>query len=138
MNENVNNQASLSIQGNSLSYNPNSDVDAQITLDRERHAHEQTIDMQNKQYQLDMQKRQFEHEKEMLSQRIGWIGRFWGDSENSSRNIAAILCCLMLIAVSITSIVVYMTNQDKELIAGMWKYTFPFIALALGYIFGKN
>lgn len=134
----ISSNGTVGVQGNSLSYNHNSGVDTQITLDREKHAHEQVLDKQDKEFQLEMQKRQFEHEKEMLSKRIGWIGGLWGDGENSSRNIAAILSALMLLAVAITSIVIYVVNQDKEIISGMWKYVFPFITLALGYIFGKS
>ncbi len=138
MGDEISNNGAIVVQGNSLSYNHNSEVDTQITLDREKHAHEQVLDKQDKEFQLEMQKRQFAQEKEMLSKRVGWIGQLWGEGENSSRNIAAIMCGLILIGVSVTSITIYIVNQDKELIASIWKLAFPFITLALGYIFGKN
>lgn len=125
-------------QGNSLSYIPDNNADSSLILNREQHAHEQTLDKQSKEFQLEMQKRQFDHEKDMVSQRLGWIGKLWGEGENSSRNIAALLCGLMLFGVTAASITIYCVNQDKELIASIWKLAFPFMTLALGYIFGKN
>lgn len=125
-------------QGNSLSYTPDSKTETRVILNREQHQHEQTLDKLDKDFQLEMQNRQFMQEKDMLSKKVGWIGQLWGEGENSSRNIAAIMCGLMLLGVTATSITIYIVNQDKDLIAEIWKLAFPFMTLALGYIFGKN
>lgn len=132
------NNDDITTHANNLSYNHDAGVNTQITLDREKHAHEQALDKQDKDFQIEMQQRQFEHEKEMMSKKLGWIGRLWGDGENSSRNIAAIMCGFMIIGVIAASITIYIVNQDKGLIIGIWKLALPFLTLALGYIFGKN
>lgn len=122
--------------GNNISYTQ--DTNSTILISKENHAHEQLLDKQDKEFQLKMQERQFEHENSIKDKDLGWLGKFWGAGDNSSRNIAAIVCFLLILGASVASITIYCSTQDSSLIAKIWGYVTPIITLALGYIFGKK
>lgn len=91
------------------------------------------------QFQLQMQQQQHAHENDLKSKDIGWLGKFFGASDNGARNIAITTIILLLLGASIFSIVVYCNNSDDTTtISNLWNKIIPVITLALGYIFGKN
>lgn len=122
--------------GNNISYNQ--EANSTILISKENHAHEQLLDKQDKDFQLKMQERQFEHENSIKDKDLGLLGKFWGAGDNSSRNIAAIVCFLLIFGATVVSIATYCSTQDSSLIAKIWGYVTPIITLALGYIFGKK
>lgn len=122
--------------GNNISYSQ--DANSSILINKENHAHEQLFDKQDKDFQLKMQERQFEHENSIKDKDLGWLGKFWGSGENSSRNIAAMVLFLLIFGSSVVSVVIYCSTQDSSLIVKIWGYVTPVISLALGYIFGKK
>lgn len=89
-------------------------------------------------YQLKMQDSQHFHELSLKNKDLGWIGQFFGSSDNSSKNIAAIICLILLIAVIFMSCIVYYLDKDKGFISTLWQMVMPVITLSLGYIFGKR
>lgn len=91
------------------------------------------------QFQLQMQQQQHEHENDLKAKDIGWLGKFFGTSDNGARNIAITTIILLLVGASIFSAVVYCNNgEDTPIISSVWNKIIPVITLALGYIFGKK
>lgn len=88
----------------------------QLLLDKESHAHQQYLDKQEKDFQLKIQERQFDHEDKLKEKELGWLGRLWGGGDNSSRNITAVLCFILILGASISTIAIYCSTQDKDLI----------------------
>ena len=107
-------------------------------INRQNLEHQQTINQQNHEYDLQLQSRQFEHEDKQKAKEIGLLGILFGAGEHSSRNIAALISLILIVGASIVSCYVYYTNKDTELIANMWNKILPIIALSLGYVFGKR
>lgn len=89
-------------------------------------------------YNLKMQHSQHSHELSLKNKDLGWIGKLFGSSENSSKNIAAIICLILLSAVIVMSCIVYYLYKDKGFISTLWQMVMPVITLSLGYIFGKR
>lgn len=89
-------------------------------------------------YQLKMQRVQHNHECTMKNKELGWIGRIFGSAENSSKNISALICFILLSAIIVISVIVYYIDKDKDFIGNLWQQILPVITLSLGYIFGKR
>lgn len=100
--------------------------------------HQKAMAQEDHNYQLKMQESQHSHELSLKNKDLGWIGKFFGSSENSSKNIAAIICLILLFAVIIMSCGVYCMDRDKDFVSTLWQMVMPVITLALGYIFGKR
>lgn len=100
--------------------------------------HQKAMVQENHEYQLKMQKSQHDHEISMRNMDIGKVGWVFGTSENSSKNIAAVICFILLFAVIGMSCWIYYMDKDKSFIANLWQLVLPVITLSLGYIFGKK
>lgn len=100
--------------------------------------HQKAMVKEDHEYQLKMQDSQHTHELSLKNKDLGWIGIFFGSSENSSKNIAAIICLILLLAVILMSFGVYYQEKDKDFISTLWQIVMPVITLSLGYIFGKR
>lgn len=74
----------------------------------------------------------------MKDKELGRIGLFFGTAENSSKNISALICFLLLSAIIVMSGIVYYLDKDKDFIGNLWQMILPVITLSLGYIFGKR
>ncbi len=88
--------------------------------------------------QLKMQKAQHDHEISMRNMDLGKVGWIFGSSDNSSKNIAVVICFILLLAIIGMSCWVYWMDKDKSFIASLWQLVLPVITLSLGYIFGKK
>ena len=100
--------------------------------------HQKAMLKEDHEYQLKMQDSQHSHELSLKNKNLGWIGKLVGASDNSSKNIAAIICLILLIAVIFMSCIVYCVDKDKGFISTLWQIVMPVITLSLGYIFGKR
>lgn len=100
--------------------------------------HQKAMVQEDHNYQLKMQESQHSHELSLRSKDLGLIGNLFGSSDNSSKNIAAIICLILLFAVIAMSCLVYCLDRDKDFISTLWQIVMPVITLALGYIFGKR
>lgn len=100
--------------------------------------HQKAMAQENHDYQLKMQKSQHDHEISMRNMDLGKVGWLFGASDNSSKNIAAVICFILLLAVIVMSCLVYWADKDKSFIANLWQLVLPVITLSLGYIFGKK
>ena len=74
----------------------------------------------------------------MRNMDLGKVGYIFGGSDNSSRNIAAVICFVLLAAIIAMSCVAYYMYEDKTFVASLWQLVLPVITLSLGYIFGKK
>ena len=100
--------------------------------------HQKAMVQEDHDYQLKMQKAQHDHEISMRNMELGKIGYIFGASDNSSRNIAAVICFVLLLDIIVMSCLVYWTDKDKSFVATLWQLVLPVITLSLGYIFGKK
>ena len=100
--------------------------------------HQKAMVREDHEYQLKMQHTQHSHELSLKSKELGWIGNLFGSSENSSKNIAALICLILLLAVIVISCIVYCKDKDKGFISTLWQMVMPVITLSLAYIFGKR
>ena len=100
--------------------------------------HQKAMTQENHEYQLKMQKAQHDHEISMRNMDLGKVGCIFGSSDNSSKNIAAVICFILLLAIIGMSCWVYWMDKDKSFIASLWQLVLPVITLSLGYIFGKK
>lgn len=89
-------------------------------------------------YQLKLQKAQHDHEAKMKNKDLGWIGFLFGTAENASKNIAAIICLILIIGASFFSWNIYQSGSDNSFIETVWQIVLPVVTLSLGYIFGKK
>jgi hypothetical protein len=64
----------------------------------------------------------------------GWLGKIWGGTSNSKINIAALVILILLLFACVYSWFASDAFPAKD----CWTTVGPFIALALGYIFGEN
>lgn len=100
--------------------------------------HQKAMAQENHDYQLKMQKAQHDHEISMRNMDLGKVGCIFGASDNSSRNIAAVICFVLLVAIIGMSCVAYYMYEDKYFVTTLWQLVLPVITLSLGYIFGKK
>lgn len=100
--------------------------------------HQKAMVQEDHNYQLKMQESQHSHELSLKNKELGWIGKLFGSSDNSSKNIAAIICLILLFAVILMSCGIYCLERDKDFVSTLWQMVMPVITLSLGYIFGKR
>lgn len=100
--------------------------------------HQKAMAHEDHSFQLQLQKGQHDHECRMKNKELGWIGVILGASENSSKNISALICVILLLAIIAMSCWMYKIDGDKDFIGKLWQMILPVITLSLGYIFGKK
>lgn len=96
-------------------------------MQKEEHSHKETV--------LKMQQ---DNNVGILKQKLGIIGRLFGDRDNSSKNITAFLNILLIIGASTLSAIIYINDKDIQLVSSIWKNVIPIVTLSLGYLFGKK
>lgn len=89
-------------------------------------------------HQYRMQEAQHKQELAMKNKDLGWIGFLFGTSENASKNIAALICLILIIGAIIFSCIVYNCGNNNDFIETIWQIILPVVTLSLGYIFGKK
>lgn len=96
------------------------------------------LNKQKNEFELEAQQKQFNHENELKDKEIGWIGKFFGTGDNSSKNIAVLLCLVLMIGGTVISCIAYFSDKDTQFIGLIWNKILPVVTLSLGYIFGKK
>ena len=116
-------------------YNENLPVQLQIATQQ----HARATQKEDHDFQLQMQKQQHDHENGLKDKDLGWLGKFFGGENISSKNITAFVCGILLLGVVAFSIVIYCTDkEDTTFIGQLWEHVIPIITLSLGYLFGKK
>ena len=100
--------------------------------------HQQAMAHEDHDFNLKMQEAQHQHELKLKEKELGWIGHIFGSSDNASKNIAATICFVLLLAVILISGCVYWKDKNTDFISTVWQTILPVVTLALGYIFGKK
>lgn len=100
--------------------------------------HEQIIKKEEHEFVLEKVEKENIRLKEILNKRLGYVGKFFGEDTNSARNITAVIVLSLIVGGTIISGVIYIVDQDKDLILKIWSGIFPIITLSLGYLFGKS
>ena len=96
------------------------------------------LNKQKNDFELEAQQKQFNHENELKDKEIGWIGKFFGTGDNSSKNIAVLLCLVLMIGGTVISCIAYFADKDTQFVGHVWNKILPVVTLSLGYIFGKK
>ena len=98
--------------------------------------HQQKQQKEEHEFQLSLKRL----ENENLEKKLGKIGSLFGDELSSSKNIAFVICVLLIITGILITLIAYYPkcHSDIELIHRTWEFIIPVITLSLGYIFGKN
>lgn len=89
-------------------------------------------------HQLSMQESQHKHEINIKNKDLGLIGCLFGNAENASKNIAALICLILIIGAIIFSCIIYNCGNNNDFIETIWQMVLPVVTLSLGYIFGKK
>lgn len=100
--------------------------------------HQKAMVKEDHSFQLDLQKSQHEHEIKLKNKDLGWIGFLFGTAENSSKNIAALICLILILGSIVFSCIIYRCGEDNGFIEKIWHIAMPVVTLSLGYIFGKK
>lgn len=100
--------------------------------------HQQAMVKEDHDFQLKLQKAQHDQEAKMKNKDLGWIGFLFGTAENASKNIAALICLILIIGSIVFSCIIYNCGTDNSFIETIWKIVLPVVTLSLGYIFGKK
>ena len=97
------------------------------------------LQKEDHEFQLKLQEQQHAHENELRQKELGWLGKFFGSSDNGAKNIAFTVIILLIVGVTFVSILAYLQDMpDRDLISKVWNMVIPVITLSLGYIFGKK
>lgn len=107
--------------------NPNENSIVSLDILRERNKHQKAL-----------QTEQHAHDLEILNKKMGVMGRFFGIEDNSSKNITALICCLLITFCLGGTVATYLVEKNFTFAKWMWGQVFPFISLAMGYLFGKK
>lgn len=118
------------------SYNPNASY--KITLNRDLQKHEQTKLKEQHGFELSRLDKDNAHTQELEKNKLDLVGKLFGTGDNSSKNITATICILLIIGGSAISLYAYVEKNDKDLATSIWGVIAPIITLSLGYIFGKK
>lgn len=100
--------------------------------------HEQIISKESHDHEIEKIKLENDYKLKCQNQQLGMIGRAFGGAEQSSKNIAATLCVLLLFGATIISVIVYNNERTVESLSAIWQVVIPVITLSLGYLFGKK
>jgi len=88
-----------------------------------------------------IEKERHGHEEKMRDSELGILGRFFGHSDNSSKNITfMILVMLVIMSAALITLVYCRPPRDCEArhIELIWNSLIPVVTLALGYLFGAH
>lgn len=100
--------------------------------------HQQAMTKEDHDFQLRLQEAQHEQELKIKNKDLGWIGFLFGTAENASKNIAALICLILVIGAIVFSCMIYQSGSDNSFIETIWQIVLPVVTLSLGYIFGKK
>lgn len=100
--------------------------------------HQRVMVQEEHEFQIKMQAQQHDQEKAMKNKDLGWIGFLFGTAENASKNIAALICLILIIGAMAFTYVIYNCGPDNSFIETIWDIVLPVVTLSLGYIFGKK
>ena len=100
--------------------------------------HQKAMLKEDHEFQLSLQQTQHRHEVEMKNKDLGWIGFVFGTAENASKNIAALICLILIIGSIVFSCIIYNCGKENSFIETIWQISMPVVTLSLGYIFGKK
>lgn len=109
----------------------------QLALKKLDQSHEGKILDKKNQQERELIKLRNNFNIEKLKKNLGWLGRCFGNSQNSSQNITALICCVLLLIVLVASCILY-SGGNYFIMTDLWSQVLPIITLALGYLFGKN
>jgi hypothetical protein len=107
-----------------------------IDLPKNKELARQVIDGQN---ELDKIKIQKELDKIKIER--GWLGQFWGNSESTPNNIAALTILLLLltgIIYTLCATILVAPDKISLPIKDFWSIIAPLITLSIGYLFGNK
>ena len=107
-------------------------------LDRKTQEHIRQMQKEEHSHKENVLKMQQDNNVGILKQKLGLIGRLFGDRDNSSKNITAFLNILLIIGASTLSAIIYINDKDIQLVSSIWKNIIPIVTLSLGYLFGKK
>ena len=107
----------------------------QLKLEKE---HEQTQLKEQHEHECRLEQLRSEHETKIKDKELGIIGRMFGGVGNSSKNITALICIILLFGATVVSLVIYWGKDDITFIKSIWGAIIPVITLSLGYLFGKE
>lgn len=96
--------------------------------------HEQFTQREEHDFQIKL----VEKEQELEGIKIGKLGKLFGNKENSSRNICALICIVLLFGVFVVIMIVYFTTRDVDFIEKILGLTLPIVTLSIGYLFGQG
>lgn len=88
-----------------------------------------------------IEKERHDHEKEMRDKELGMLGRLFGHSDNSSKNITFVILLILVLVSSALIVLVYCRpprDCEAHHIELIWNSLIPVITLALGYLFGAH
>lgn len=105
---------------------------------KEQNKHEKDVQREQHEHEKDVQREQHEHELALLRKKMGALGCFFGSDDNSSKNITAIICCLLLVFALGVSLGAYFAKGDVAFAKWIWGAILPIVSLSLGYLFGKK
>lgn len=100
--------------------------------------HQKAMVKEDHDFQLKLQEAQHKQEIKMKNKDLGWIGFVFGTTENASKNIAALICLILIIGSLAFSCIIYNCGTDNKFIETIWQISMPVVTLSLGYIFGKK
>ena len=109
-----------------------------ITSTPRQMEHQKAMAKEDHEFQLNLQKSQHQQEIKMKNKDLGWIGFLFGTAENASKNIAALICLILVIGSIVFSCIIYKCGTDNSFIETLWQISMPVVTLSLGYIFGKK
>lgn len=111
--------------------------DASLENKKLSNAHEENVLDKKNQHELALKELENKYELNRIKKELGFMGQFFGKAENSSKNITASICLVLLIMALILSCILY-GNEDTITMEKLWETIFPIITLSLGYLFGKK
>lgn len=109
-----------------------------ITSTPKQMEHQKAMIKEDHDFQLNLQQSQHKHEIDMRNKDLGWIGFIFGTAENASKNIAALICLILIIGSIVFSCIIYNCRNNNAFIETIWQISMPVVTLSLGYIFGKK
>lgn len=109
-----------------------------ITFEPKQMEHQQAMAKEDHAFQLKLQQNQHEHEARMKNKEMGFMGFIFGTADNSSKNIAALICLVLIIGSIVFSCIIYKCGSNNTFIETIWQISMPVVTLSLGYIFGKK
>lgn len=86
-------------------------------LDRKTQEHIRQMQKEEHSHKENVLKMRQDNNVGILKQKLGIIGRLFGDRDNSSKNITAFLNILLIIGASTLSAIIYINDKDIQLVS---------------------